>query len=109
MYVRLSRQGLIVSSRMESLQHFKKPFAHEHESVDNLLDAVKVNITSSYELLHTNYSSRHSYLVKGVTLPSLHCWDVHLYTHLENGRCDRVKLLTLYSKIEHSSRSIHFL
>ncbi|KAL8109977.1 NADP-dependent malic enzyme-like [Apium graveolens] len=34
-------KGLIVSSRMESLQHFKKPFAHEHEFVDNLLDAVK--------------------------------------------------------------------
>ncbi|WOG84064.1 hypothetical protein DCAR_0103244 [Daucus carota subsp. sativus] len=34
-------RGLIVSSRMDSLQHFKKPFAHEHEPVDNLLDAVK--------------------------------------------------------------------
>lgn len=34
-------KGLIVSSRMESLQHFKKPWAHEHEPVKELLDAVK--------------------------------------------------------------------
>ncbi|KAJ0030547.1 hypothetical protein Pint_12867 [Pistacia integerrima] len=34
-------KGLIVSSRKESLQHFKKPWAHEHEPVKGLLDAVK--------------------------------------------------------------------
>ncbi|TXG61457.1 hypothetical protein EZV62_012820 [Acer yangbiense] len=34
-------KGLIVSSRKDSLQHFKKPWAHEHEPVSNLLDAVK--------------------------------------------------------------------
>ncbi|KAF7830101.1 NADP-dependent malic enzyme isoform X2 [Senna tora] len=34
-------KGLIVSSRMESLQPFKKPWAHEHEPVKGLLDAVK--------------------------------------------------------------------
>ncbi|XP_042403081.1 NADP-dependent malic enzyme-like isoform X1 [Zingiber officinale] len=34
-------KGLIVNSRMESLQHFKKPWAHEHEPISNLLDAVK--------------------------------------------------------------------
>ncbi|CAN0907272.1 NADP-dependent malic enzyme, chloroplastic [Linum grandiflorum] len=34
-------KGLIVSSRKESLQHFKKPWAHGHEPVKNLLDAVK--------------------------------------------------------------------
>uniref|UniRef100_A0A0E0JNF7 Malic enzyme n=1 Tax=Oryza punctata TaxID=4537 RepID=A0A0E0JNF7_ORYPU len=34
-------KGLIVSSRKETLQHFKKPWAHEHEPVGNLLDAVK--------------------------------------------------------------------
>ncbi|KAL9669298.1 hypothetical protein QQ045_006842 [Rhodiola kirilowii] len=34
-------KGLIVSSRKESLQHFKKPWAHEHEPVRNLIDAVK--------------------------------------------------------------------
>ncbi|KAL3642950.1 hypothetical protein CASFOL_013765 [Castilleja foliolosa] len=34
-------KGLIVSSRKESLQHFKKPWAHEHEPINNLLDAVK--------------------------------------------------------------------
>ncbi|CAN0900073.1 NADP-dependent malic enzyme [Linum grandiflorum] len=33
-------KGLIVKSRLESLQHFKKPWAHEHEPVKNLLDAV---------------------------------------------------------------------
>lgn len=35
-------QGLIVKSRKESLQHFKKPWAHEHEPVTSLLDAVNV-------------------------------------------------------------------
>ncbi|MED6192128.1 NADP-dependent malic enzyme [Stylosanthes scabra] len=34
-------KGLIVSSRLGSLQHFKKPWAHEHEPVKELLDAVK--------------------------------------------------------------------
>ncbi|XP_044472076.1 NADP-dependent malic enzyme-like [Mangifera indica] len=34
-------KGLIVSSRKNSLQHFKKPWAHEHEPVGSLLDAVK--------------------------------------------------------------------
>ncbi|KAI5422829.1 NADP-dependent malic enzyme 4, partial [Lathyrus oleraceus] len=33
-------KGLIVSSRKESLQHFKKPWAHEHEPVEKLVDAV---------------------------------------------------------------------
>ncbi|PKA54589.1 NADP-dependent malic enzyme [Apostasia shenzhenica] len=34
-------KGLIVNSRKESLQHFKQRWAHEHEPVGNLLDAVK--------------------------------------------------------------------
>ncbi|EPS64484.1 malic enzyme, partial [Genlisea aurea] len=34
-------KGLIIRSRMESLQHFKRPWAHEHEPVRTLLDAVK--------------------------------------------------------------------
>ncbi|KAF3446728.1 hypothetical protein FNV43_RR11908 [Rhamnella rubrinervis] len=34
-------KGLIVNSRLGSLQHFKKPWAHEHEPVKELLDAVK--------------------------------------------------------------------
>ncbi len=34
-------KGLIVNSRMDSLQHFKKPWAHEHEPIKNLLDAVQ--------------------------------------------------------------------
>lgn len=34
-------KGLIVISRKESLQHFKKAWAHEHEPASNLLDAVK--------------------------------------------------------------------
>ncbi|KAI3914223.1 hypothetical protein MKW92_012213, partial [Papaver armeniacum] len=34
-------KGLIVSSRIESLQHFKQPWAHEHEPVKKLIDVVK--------------------------------------------------------------------
>lgn len=34
-------KGLIVKSRVESLQHFKRPWAHEHEPVKELVDAVK--------------------------------------------------------------------
>ncbi|XP_018845479.1 NADP-dependent malic enzyme [Juglans regia] len=34
-------KGLIVSFRRELLQHFKKPWAHDHEPVKGLLDAVK--------------------------------------------------------------------
>ncbi|CAH9088567.1 unnamed protein product [Cuscuta europaea] len=34
-------KGLIVRSRLESLQQFKMPWAHEHEPVKKLLDAVK--------------------------------------------------------------------
>ncbi|KAH6755623.1 NADP-malic enzyme 4 [Perilla frutescens var. hirtella] len=34
-------KGLIVSTRKESLQHFKKPWAHEHEPCKTLLEAVK--------------------------------------------------------------------
>ncbi|GAB2275792.1 hypothetical protein Dimus_010542 [Dionaea muscipula] len=34
-------KGLLVSSRMESLQQFKKPWAHEHEPVTTLLEAVQ--------------------------------------------------------------------
>ncbi|KAK9690179.1 hypothetical protein RND81_09G109700 [Saponaria officinalis] len=34
-------KGLIVSSRKESLQHFKKPWAHDHEPIKGLLNAVK--------------------------------------------------------------------
>ena len=39
-------QGLIVGSRKESLQHFKKPWAHEHEPVKELVDAVNVRTLS---------------------------------------------------------------
>ncbi|KAA3490003.1 NADP-dependent malic enzyme-like isoform X3 [Gossypium australe] len=34
-------KGLIVSSRKESLQDFKKPWAHEHEPITGLINAVK--------------------------------------------------------------------
>ncbi|XP_039039101.1 NADP-dependent malic enzyme-like isoform X2 [Hibiscus syriacus] len=34
-------KGLIVASRKQSLQHFKKPWAHEHEPVTKLVDAIK--------------------------------------------------------------------
>ncbi|RVW59870.1 NADP-dependent malic enzyme, chloroplastic [Vitis vinifera] len=37
----VNSKGLIVHSRMESLQHFKKPWAHEHEPIKALLDAIK--------------------------------------------------------------------
>lgn len=30
---------------MESLQHFKKPWAHEHEPIKGLVNAVKVGIS----------------------------------------------------------------
>ncbi|CAA2977594.1 NADP-dependent malic enzyme-like isoform X2 [Olea europaea subsp. europaea] len=32
-------KGLVVTSRKESLQHFKQPWAHEHEPVKELIDA----------------------------------------------------------------------
>jgi hypothetical protein len=41
-YLFILLQGLIVSSRANSLQHFKKPWAHEHEPVGTLIEAVKV-------------------------------------------------------------------
>ncbi|OEL31896.1 NADP-dependent malic enzyme, chloroplastic, partial [Dichanthelium oligosanthes] len=34
-------KGLIVESRKESLQHFKQPWAHEHEPLKTLLEAVE--------------------------------------------------------------------
>ncbi|XP_074302034.1 NADP-dependent malic enzyme-like [Silene latifolia] len=34
-------KGLIVNNRKESLQHFKKPWAHDHEPTKGLLNAVK--------------------------------------------------------------------
>ncbi|KAG8067389.1 hypothetical protein GUJ93_ZPchr0005g15638 [Zizania palustris] len=34
-------KGLIVESRKESLQHFKQPWAHEHEPMKTLLEAVQ--------------------------------------------------------------------
>lgn len=43
-------QGLIVSSRKESLQHFKKPWAHEHKPIRDLVDAV--NVCLSHILPH---------------------------------------------------------
>ncbi|OWM77714.1 hypothetical protein CDL15_Pgr012416 [Punica granatum] len=35
-------KGLIVNSRKDSLQHFKQPWAHEHNPITELVDAVKV-------------------------------------------------------------------
>lgn len=34
-------KGLVTASRMESLQHFKKPYAHAHEPCNDALSAVK--------------------------------------------------------------------
>ena len=41
-------QGLIVSSRKDTLQHFKKPWAHEHKPIKKLIDAVKVSNLSMH-------------------------------------------------------------
>ena len=48
-------QGLIVSSRKDSLQQFKKPWAHEHEPVKDLLHAVKVSNPLSFCLCHWRF------------------------------------------------------
>lgn len=37
----MDSRGLIVASRIDSLQAFKKPWAHEHEPVETLLEAVQ--------------------------------------------------------------------
>jgi len=37
----MDSKGLIVASRIDSLQAFKKPWAHEHEPVATLLEAVQ--------------------------------------------------------------------
>ena len=42
LFALFSAQGLIVSSRKDTLQHFKKPWAHEYEPIKGLLDSVKV-------------------------------------------------------------------
>lgn len=44
-------QGLIVSSRKESLQHFKQPWAHEHEPVKDLIGAVNVRHELMFKFL----------------------------------------------------------
>jgi hypothetical protein len=42
-----------VSSRKESLQHFKKPWAHDHEPVKELVDAVNVrSLSPILSLMH---------------------------------------------------------
>lgn len=58
-------QGLIVSHRKESLQHFKKPWAHEHEACTTLLDAVKVcrNDLVFYISIGTVFSSIWSFFL----------------------------------------------
>jgi len=35
-------QGLVTKSRYDSLQEFKKLYAHEHEPCSNLVSAIKV-------------------------------------------------------------------
>lgn len=57
---------------MESLQHFKKPWAHEHEPVKGLLDAVKVRkIVSEFVLIpfiifHTLYIVSYNSLLQAI-------------------------------------------
>lgn len=50
----ISLKGLVVRSRMESLQDFKKNWAHEHEPVKDLLDVIKV-LKYSASLFHIIY------------------------------------------------------
>lgn len=35
-------QGLVTKARFDSLQEFKKPFAHEHAPAGDLVTAIKV-------------------------------------------------------------------
>lgn len=54
-------QGLIVSSREESLQHFKKPWAHDHEPVTELVDAVNVRfLCLLFSDTNNKYTTRES-------------------------------------------------
>ncbi len=46
-------QGLVTKSRFETLQEFKKPYAHEHEPCGNLVSAIKVHaLRSTAHSLH---------------------------------------------------------
>ena len=63
-YVKINyQQGLIVNSRKESLQHFKKPWAHDHEPVTGLLNAVKVSFfyPANSKCLHVDKNSQESF------------------------------------------------
>ncbi|GAU24755.1 hypothetical protein TSUD_355840 [Trifolium subterraneum] len=65
----ISRQGLIVSSRKESLQHFKKPWAHDHEPVTELVDAV--NVRSLAPILSLTHHSCTSHLEQKQIKPTV--------------------------------------
>ena len=57
-------QGLIVSSRKESLQHFKQPWAHEHKPVKDLIGAVNVRDELIFKLLDSDRESLCSLFVE---------------------------------------------
>ncbi|XP_075476550.1 NADP-dependent malic enzyme-like [Primulina tabacum] len=75
-------RGLVVSSRLESLQHFKKPWAHDHEPVKELRDAVKsikptvligtsgVGRTFTKEVVETMASSNEKPLILALSNPT---------------------------------------
>jgi hypothetical protein len=44
MLVHLSWQGLVTKSRKGSLYDYKKPFAHDHEHIKDLVSAIKVSV-----------------------------------------------------------------
>lgn len=77
-------KGLIVKSRWESLQHFKKNFAHEHEGCRDLLSAVKAlkptvligssgqSSTFTKEVLETFASFNEKPIVLALSNPTSH-------------------------------------
>lgn len=87
-------KGLIVKSRWESLQHFKKNFAHEHEGRRDLLSAVKAlkpsvligssgqRSTFTKEVLETLSSINEKPVVMALSNPTSHaeCTAEEAYT-----------------------------
>ncbi|KAJ3693852.1 hypothetical protein LUZ60_009332 [Juncus effusus] len=90
-------KGLIVSSRKESLQHFKQPWAHEHEPVRTLLDAVQaikptvligtsgVGQTFTKEVIESMASFNKRPIILSLSNPTSHseCTAEEAYTYSE--------------------------
>ncbi|MFS8005969.1 putative malate dehydrogenase (oxaloacetate-decarboxylating) (NADP(+)) [Helianthus anomalus] len=93
----ISKQGLIVKSRLNSLQHFKKPWAQEHQPVTDLLDAVKairptlligssgVGQTFTKEVVETMSSFNKKPIILALSNPTSksECTDEQAYTWSE--------------------------